>query len=471
MSIPITSTPVKPSRFLFLFGFGGMLSLLAAAGLYLHEPLLGLVFASAVLHTAPFWVSWVKGKRTDIFEPIYFCLLSSFVLFVVKPLFYYFVLDMRIVLITREFQAGSVMGLVMRSELYAILGLTALYLGYYSGAARRGARHVPRPPSVWPRSRVNVSLLLLAAVSFTSIGIFSLKTGMLNLSAAGSPGRGFLFHGYNVLYRVGTACISITFMLWVAARGRQLRGYKVIFVMGLVVVYLSLFLSRTPIIALFVTLLVFRHYYVKKISPGTLGVVAIAILLLSFSLLYLRTGHAFRDKLSAGPAVTFLDKNMFSDKAFLLILEESPHNIPYRYGSSIVNSLMFFIPRALFPDKPLDVANQINWQYFGKKSSGFNITFLGDLYINFQLPGILAGMYILGFFAGVLKHYRVLHRDNRGVVLIYAASCFWLFDLIFKNLWHFWSGLTWNVVLLALVIFQFKIRFGIQPRKTVIPTQ
>jgi oligosaccharide repeat unit polymerase len=446
---------MNSNRFLFTTGFGGLAAVLAATWLFFYEPLLALVFITTVLHTVPFWVNIIKGKDIDFFEPINFCLLSSFILFVFRPLYYYFYKGMTVKLVTMEFAPDVFMKLLVKEQYLVILALTGLLLGYYSPIFKRRARLLPAPPSQFPGFGIKATMVFMLSLSLLSALFFFHRVGGLNYYIANRTNRVLMFKGNTVFYKVAISAALIAFFMWLISR-KKLRKLNVILFMGITIVYLSVFTSRTPLVFLIVTTLVFWHYRVKKIRGPKILIFATITVVVAFSLIVLRVAQQARTNFLAKPVETFIDKNMFSDKGFMLILHEAPENIPFKYGRTLINSFLFFIPRAVYPQKPVDIGLEITHKYFDIKG-GFNITFPGELYLNFHAPGVFFGMLFLGLMVGLLKHYREKHADNPSVVIIYAASCFWLFDIIYKNLWHFLAGMTWNVLSLALVLFLFKL--------------
>jgi oligosaccharide repeat unit polymerase len=443
------------NRFLFIAGFGGLLAVLAFILIFLYEPLLALVFITAALHTVPFWVNVVKGGDIDYFEPINFCLLSSFILFVFRPLYYYFYKGITMTLITMKFETELLLKLLIREQLLVILALAGLLLGYYSPILKRGVRHLPVPPAQLPRHAINLMVLFMASLSLLNAAIFFARVGGLDYFLSNRSNRVFMLKGNILYFRVAISAAIIAVFLWLISR-KKLRKLNLLVYMGITIVYISLFTSRTPIVFLIITVVVFWHYRIKKINGPKILIFALMVIIVAFSMIFIRTGYRGKAKFLAKPIETFIDKNMYSDKGFILILKETPENIPFQYGRTLFNSFLFFIPRSWYPQKPVDIGTEITHKYF-KLQGGFNITFPGELYLNFHAPGVFFGMLFLGFMVGLLRIYREKHADNPSVVIIYAASCFWLFDIIYKNLWHFLAGITWNVISLALVLFFFKL--------------
>ena len=92
-------------------------------------------------------------------------------------------------------------------------------------------------------------------------------------------------------------------------------------------------------------------------------------------------------------AVTGSDEFCALD-AFSIIIAV-PNEFPFRYGGTYVDSLLFVIPRSLWPDKPRSFGFGMGQYLFGRDWD-LPPGYIGELYVNFHIAGIIAGMYLLG---------------------------------------------------------------------------
>lgn len=100
--------------------------------------------------------------------------------------------------------------------------------------------------------------------------------------------------------------------------------------------------------------------------------------------------------------------------AFAYVLERTPEAVPHWGGETYLSLPSAFIPRFLWPDKPVkDVGQRFGHRYGildpGDRTTSINLPQLVEFYVNFGLLGVLAGMFTLG--AG----YRVLDQLINGV--------------------------------------------------------
>jgi oligosaccharide repeat unit polymerase len=84
-----------------------------------------------------------------------------------------------------------------------------------------------------------------------------------------------------------------------------------------------------------------------------------------------------------------------------LVIDVYPAQHPYEYGKTLLVTLLAFIPRAAWPDKPVGLAKSLtrytDGVYF-QATTGHSITptLLGDFYANFGVVGVILGGIIFG---------------------------------------------------------------------------
>ena len=93
------------------------------------------------------------------------------------------------------------------------------------------------------------------------------------------------------------------------------------------------------------------------------------------------------------------------------IYSMTPSVIPYQYGKTYSFFLVSFVPRILWPDKPL--AGSANVFYAvtygvtteeGAKTSTFGVSILGEAFINFGWIGVILIMLVQGILLGTMQH-------------------------------------------------------------------
>jgi hypothetical protein len=91
------------------------------------------------------------------------------------------------------------------------------------------------------------------------------------------------------------------------------------------------------------------------------------------------------------------------DQLYLLlrVIRETPERVPYWYGKTFVSLPVMLVPRVLWPDKPVRGLGQQFGQAYGilgpmDFTTSVNTPWLVELYANFGVVGVVAGMCIFG---------------------------------------------------------------------------
>jgi hypothetical protein len=112
------------------------------------------------------------------------------------------------------------------------------------------------------------------------------------------------------------------------------------------------------------------------------------------------------------------------------IMRKLPGEIDPRFGLTYLRTPLFFIPQAIFPERPVPLTTWYMQTFYGgtwPQNLGRQFFFLSEGYLNFGPAGVLLTMLFWGFMLGVLNHYRRLHPNNHGVILLYAICCGFIF--------------------------------------------
>jgi oligosaccharide repeat unit polymerase len=106
---------------------------------------------------------------------------------------------------------------------------------------------------------------------------------------------------------------------------------------------------------------------------------------------------------------------------FVKVLQLVPTELPFQHGATFAEFFAYFVPRALWPDKPLPIEYRISL-LSGSNASGKPASILGELYLNGGALAIVVGMILFGVLAR-MAHESMLRQDgNPAVVLLYSYS-------------------------------------------------
>lgn len=93
-----------------------------------------------------------------------------------------------------------------------------------------------------------------------------------------------------------------------------------------------------------------------------------------------------------------------------LVWQIFPAQEPFRHGSTLLVTVLGFIPRALWPEKPVSIGKELTRYYVGpfyEPTEGYSVTptLPADFYLNFGWPGVLLGGFLLGVLCRVIVTY------------------------------------------------------------------
>ncbi len=90
-------------------------------------------------------------------------------------------------------------------------------------------------------------------------------------------------------------------------------------------------------------------------------------------------------------------------------------------GSSLVQVILAPIPRAIFPQKPVELGETVFAAYTRSEfRSSWHPTFVGELFLNFWYPGVIVGMFLLGRLSSWIERQRQ-RRSQPLALVLYAV--------------------------------------------------
>jgi hypothetical protein len=147
-------------------------------------------------------------------------------------------------------------------------------------------------------------------------------------------------------------------------------------------------------------------------------------------------------------ADTYLKQSMISFKRRLslissvaVVVRDTPRWVPYAEGRTLfLPAFAYFVPRVIWPDKPSFTLGREFGETFRvihilDEKSSIAATVPGELYWNFDLPGIIVGMAVWG---GVLRWFYRRYGEGDGVDPIRRA----VHIVLLIQFAHFGGGLA-----------------------------
>lgn len=365
------------------------------------------------------------------------------------------------------------------------LVLTALSLpvfaaGYYSRFARRLGE---RMPQLAPRGLRGIRAGVLVLVVLSSLLIYLLTKEIGGLVP-------FLLLGYKYSEAVfGRGYLAVGFpwlvVAMVALLDRYAAGRQRLDLLGFGVLLLANFVmhgvtgNRGIIMYFAIVLGVFIHFRIRRLSLKVLLTVAIAgfIVLNVVGLLrgsdYSSFGDVIERMSISFDAVVDDKEGIFytlTSGEFVVPFETLPQMVravgvtewPWM-GWSFLRAPVYFIPSAIFPDRPLGLSNWYMANFYGGGyglNEGRAFFFLAEGYLNFGPLGVLLVAAAWGILWGALHRWMLRGRDRFGTVLIYALLVGFMFRCVAGDFVSLLIGTTQQSFAGVVLIFVVAGLFG-----------
>ena len=352
---------------------------------------------------------------------------------------------------------------------FAIIFISLVLMGYFSGIGLRVARRLPVPPSDWkPRS---VRIILAVGVCLGLLGwLFILVTvGMSPLSQFLNVFE-FRYRVFEIggLYFFRNIVVwSLWIAFWVPFLNyflKQDARWKTSTVIYLTIAFLTLtvftngFGQRFMVIAPIASLLFIANLSWRKLGFLPLVVAVVGFVwfarfyenyrglgwnrsdflnLLSESASFDRKSHVFLGHpVQQGEGL--LDLLVFSaarvtnlvDYTCEVVCYYPPPGCDFFYGRSYLYVLAGVVPRSIvgslrapFTDTFLTRTSYMNPYMATGGTTDYGVAFgqISELYINFRDFGLLGGI-VWGIFLRIVEAYAELHRKNPAVLLFYTSG-------------------------------------------------
>jgi hypothetical protein len=164
--------------------------------------------------------------------------------------------------------------------------------------------------------------------------------------------------------------------------------------------------SKSLLFEFFFGLLLLHHYLRRHIRGRTLIIAVIPALVLVSLAFYFKDYGLKADAIAtqysehpiAEAVVDPLLSRSYQFDAATMILAKTKSVSDYRMGGTLEELLWFYVPRQWWPSKPLSFGFSFGPQYFpgAPATQAYTPSMLGELYLDFGVPGVMIGFYLLG---------------------------------------------------------------------------
>lgn len=342
-----------------------------------------------------------------------------------------------------------------RPVAWYLLGLALLTAGYTirprtrklpaSRSARAGGR-VGRGqwlrtytfgPRVWP------VVLLCAAIGLFAFLRYASATGGLDLTNISAKRTAYYveggqYQGGHGVWRVLNELSSIAFWVAIAkisSEAQKPTPAKVVLLLVLFAnaVLLPFYSSvRSQVVYIVLTALVLLVCVRGRVRMRTVAIAGVSSLLLLAVTTFLRqqsegAGGSFdiaRSTRSMSDAL-LLNLNFSEIPKAVNIIMAVPERLPYSYGSTIGNFTIAWIPRSIWPDKPIiDAGVAVGVNVYGTDGSAIPPGAIAEFFWAFGGVGLISGCFLLGVLLSRVSELVRPHTAGAAGALLYATSIF-----------------------------------------------
>ncbi len=439
--MPNSSATPSQRRFCWLFILASLLILFFGEALSRWLGLYGSVVLVCLVCGIILWPLRVSGSRFDIANVLLLFVAYYFMSFGMYGFMNAFGLS-HFLGVSYDPSSDSPANLSSLASVYSAALLLSIYAGY-SWSPRvslsEGKKCLPLQAgsSVDLRMLPNLQISALLALGLSYTGFVLMVYFLGGMSVIGRDPTYLATEGTHGLYWAA-ALISTNYWAFIVNffSFAVLKKVKYLFLAALSVpLFLLEFLlsgSKGALLFPLVGLLMVRHYCYRRINWRT--VVALgAIVLVVFA-----AGYAYRSagarRADFGEGMTSYYQNpaalletlvgrFYGTDSFAIVLDSVHNGQPLLMGRSFADLLTWYIPRWLWPGKPVSFAITFGQEFMpgaaGAGDTYYSASLPGELYLDFGRFGLLLGGIVIGLFLRYL--YRKLigqeHRKIESIVL------------------------------------------------------
>lgn len=360
---------------------------------------IGLLFLAGVL-----WLAYIMVERGSILDPISVSW-GGYIMFVAVAMWAVGVL----------YPSRTTEDVGATGCLLAVLGTFTYVLGLYAGRGRLLAGRLPVPSATLSKAQVWLMWPICAGAL-----VFTLAT-MPFVGPAIQRIYGGVFSG-----TLGALVLLSLLGFFVFRRSPITKLLMLASIAGAVIITLNFYWSRRPLTGLLIAGVGFVYRYrisrmnafVRGAFVGSLVIAVVATL----AFLTASRGHRFfgsaagntESMFSKATLGRFLGGLEINYRTYEFVLEEFPRNHSYMRGRGYLTAILFPIPRAVWPSKPISTGNYVSrlWYHTDDLPNTLGLPPMGELYVNFGILGVIVGMFVAGRVVRVMNTYLRTHSGN-----------------------------------------------------------
>jgi len=358
--------------------------------------------------------------------------------------------------------------LIINGYLVIWVGLIAFEIGHAIQQKRRNKKRIPKKSGLRIRNRTDVLIILVIFILAIAVTLYKLSLGKeffqykdvstsSSLEKFGTVGLAFLGllssyfplygcllgitdlrnHKYSLLMKVGYTILVASLVLYLLITSNPISSSR----WWVGTIYIALFLL---------------FFGKKKYTPTLLafGLPFLYIFVFYYLAIFRSEFHLSKILNSDYSIITNLIEGDFDSlqqilNAMLYVKYEG-----VTFGRQLMGVAFFWIPRALWPNKPFNTGEFIG-KYFGYSYLNLSAPLWAEGYINFGIPGVFIFLFAWGFICGKLDFSFGFHQikeklnDRRDIILfvltgsqhllvrgsLLVSTLYLLPPVLFVNLW------------------------------------
>jgi len=405
-----------------------------------------LVCILIMIISIPFIKSWAERGSTDYMEIIYPLSLVFFANYALRTIY----------VLCNPFDPHVMLRpwlldfhLCNITLFYLILGFGSLLLGYYSQIPQRLALALPKIlHNEWPKEGALINISILYAFGILAIA-YGFSIGFNPLIAVGEVRS---VQKFPLLDYISNFSLYIVYAFFIGlitgAFKKSLAGRFLGLIMGgILLIRMLICGSKSGLLLFLLLFMLWYNYRHRRITLKPFVILALVLFFFIFPWInvnrniykseYRAMGSSYQSfvdsaKLTYGnlrllTLSEYLD-NTFSMVAsrqqamdsFAAIISQTPRPNPYLLGYDFITIPCNLIPSFIWPGKPRprdgEIFDSKYWHMSFRGHAG--ATFMGDLYMNFGLPGVIVGMFLTGIFIRFIYIYlvKLTGKSSPGVL-------------------------------------------------------
>jgi oligosaccharide repeat unit polymerase len=343
------------------------------------------------------------------------------------------------------FLRGNPKSFLLPAMLLIFFGLSFMVVGYLSTNKKLKLRGKVFVQDNWSKKRFFICSFFLLITSIIGLALFINEQGGLfslqSISAYRGVSDTLSEAAPHVYLRLLVSFSGINLFLltvWLIKYKQSRPIAYFLWTMSFIVfIFFNFYVSQRGAVVFTMVQLVALSYYLQNYKlPKIKLLIGLAVGLSIFQLMSnLRGVKDVENKeimFSVAKVIepAILTTNMIDVSKTAHIIDAIPSKITYQYGATLTTVLVAWIPRELWPSKPVtNVDNTIGMKVFGATvfgSDGVPPGIIAELYWNFWIPGVFIGCFLIGFLLKLINQTFLSNIAKTNVVIIYVVNFMFL---------------------------------------------